>query len=457
MCGVYKRGPSHRRKPVNDYRIDITKELNYHINDNETFKGRHTNGPEGTFSRNRLLPFGHLIISILRMGKTGLQREMDSFFKEISNEEFNVRKITKGGFSKSRRNLAPEAFLELNDLVWRRFYKQADYLGYHGHKLLAVDGTYLNLPNHESIQEEFGRRGMGRGKKKDLPKSMCLLSALYDPVNYMTLDVQTGPTDGNEQELLLKHLAKVERGDILLLDRGYPSTTLFSALQTKGIHFIVRMRQHWLPVKEFMASRKRDTIVTMEVSDRHFENYQEQFPSMKKTVKCRLVKVRLENGDTEILCTSLLDTAKYKLKELEELYQIRWGIEEGYKMYKARVQVEAFSGRTATAIQQDIYAKVMMMTLCAALAFPIEERVIAEYNADKKKGKVKHHRKINRTYAYWSTKCILIGMFIKRLAQSALAAFDRQLEANTEIVRPGRHHKRKRRPPRLYHMNYKDV
>jgi hypothetical protein len=44
---------------------------------------------------------------------------------------------------------------------------------------------------------------MGRGKKKDLPKSMCLLSALYDPVNYLTLDVQTGPTDGSEQELLL--------------------------------------------------------------------------------------------------------------------------------------------------------------------------------------------------------------------------------------------------------------
>lgn len=50
----------------------------------------------------------------------------------------------KGGFSKSRRNLAPEAFLELNDLVWRCFYEQVDYLGYHGHKLLAVDGTYLN-------------------------------------------------------------------------------------------------------------------------------------------------------------------------------------------------------------------------------------------------------------------------------------------------------------------------
>jgi hypothetical protein len=65
-------------------------------------------------------------------------------------------------------------------------------------------------------------------------------------------------------------------------------------------------------------------------------------------------------------------------------------------MYKARVQVEAFSGKTATAVKQDIYAKAMMMTTCAALAFPIEERVIAEYNEEKQKGKIKHRRKINR-------------------------------------------------------------
>ncbi len=31
------------------------------------------------------------------------------------------------------------------------------YYGYHGHKLLAADGTFPNLPNHPSIHEEFDR------------------------------------------------------------------------------------------------------------------------------------------------------------------------------------------------------------------------------------------------------------------------------------------------------------
>jgi hypothetical protein len=103
---------------------------------------------------------------------------MDSFFQETEHEEFSIRRITKGGFSKSRWNLAPEAFMELNDIVWRGFYQQVDYLGYHGHKLLAVDGTFLNPPNHESIRKEFGVRDMGRGTKMCPKACVCYLCCM---------------------------------------------------------------------------------------------------------------------------------------------------------------------------------------------------------------------------------------------------------------------------------------
>jgi hypothetical protein len=61
------------------------------------------------------------------MGKSGLQREMDNFFKETENGQFSIRRITKSGFNRSRRKLAPEAFLELNDIIWKDFYKEVDY------------------------------------------------------------------------------------------------------------------------------------------------------------------------------------------------------------------------------------------------------------------------------------------------------------------------------------------
>jgi hypothetical protein len=213
----------------------------------------------------------------------------------------------------------------------------------------------------------------------------------------------------------------------------------------------------WLEVKEFAESPKQDMEVTFEVPDGDFVHYKTLFPEMKKTVKCRLVKIKDDKGEEQVLCTSLLKKEKYKRNDLSDLYRMRWGIEEGYKMYKARVQVEAFTGKTATAVRQDIYAKVMMMSLCAALAFPIEDKVVKEYEEAKRKGTVKHGQKINRTYAYWTTKGLLISMFIKRMIRTALSVFDKQVESNKEADRPGRQNPRKKRPPRLYHMNYKDL
>jgi len=272
------------------------------------------------------------------MGKTGLQRELDNFFRETEEEAFSIRRVTKGAFSQSRRKLAPEAFLKLNEIIWRDFYKEVDYLGYHGHKLLAVDGSFLNLPDHPSIREEFGTRRIGRGRQSGKEQSMCLLSMLYDPVNYLTLDVQTDHMDASELQLFLRHLDKVEKDDIVLLDRGYLARYIFSILQSKGSHFIVRMKSNWLPTKEFLKSRKQDMTIMMEVPDGDFDRYRQQFPRMRKQVKCRLVKIKDEQGNIQVLCTSLMDPVKYKLGELGELYRIRWAIEEGYKMYKARVR-----------------------------------------------------------------------------------------------------------------------
>ncbi len=393
----------------------------------------------------------------MRMGKSGLQREMDAFLKETEDVEFNIRQVTKSAFTQARQFLSPEAFLELSDLTVKNFYENVAFMGYKNHRLLAVDGGFLNLPDHPSIREEFGRRAFGRGTKKDVPKSMCLLSLLYDPANYMTLDVQTDHGDASELQLLLRHLPKTEQGDILLMDRGYPSRYLFSILMSLGLHFVVRMKPYWLPVKAFMKSKKQDIVVAMEVPDGDYDRYRQQYPEMKKVIKCRMVKVKDEQGNLQILCTSLLDPAKYKLNDLADLYKLRWGIEEGYKMYKARVQVEAFSGKTSIAVKQDIYAKILMMNLCASLAFPIEEKVVKEYREAKKNREVKYRRKINRTYAYWTTKVTLIAMFIKHKIKVALAVFDKQVEANTEAHRPGRKSPRKKKQPRLYHMNYKDL
>ena len=177
------------------------------------------------------------------------------------------------------------------------------------------------------------------------------------------------------------------------------------------------------------------------------------YPQMgDQAITCRLIKIKLENGDNEILCTSLTDMGKYKYLEFDSLYHYRWNEEEAYKLLKNRIELENFSGKTAIAVQQDFFAKILLMTLCAAYAHPIEQRVTDEYKADKERG---HDQKINRTNALSMTQDILISIMIKRQYKKALEAFDDIVEKTREIIRPGRSEPRKMKPKRPYSMNYK--
>lgn len=170
-------------------------------------------------------------------------------------------------------------------------------------------------------------------------------------------------------------------------------------------------------------------------------------------VNCRLIAITLENGTREILCTSVRDKEALPYECFADLYACRWNIEEGIKLFKSRLQLEAFSGKTAVAIKQDFYAKLFMMSLTAALAFPIEEKLLE----DQQNLERKHSYKINKTNALAYTKEIVHNLFLQGVIKPAIKAMDKVLKATVEVVRPNRknpRNKTKKKPPS---MNYKQL
>jgi hypothetical protein len=208
----------------------------------------------------------------------------------------------------------------------------------------------------------------------------------------------------------------------------------------------------WVQVRNFAKSDALECEVVFSLPKRDRDKLADYPHLLDTTITCRLVKVILEDGTTEILCTSLLDTVKYPREEFGELYHYRWNEEEAYKLLKCRAEVENFSGKTAISVKQDFFAKVFLMTLCAAYAFPIEEKVVEEYKADEKR---KFDQKINRTHALSVTRDILIGVFLKHQFTRALKAFDHLVENTREIIRPGRSVVRNKKPKKTYSMTYK--
>ena len=383
--------------------------------------------------------------------KSSIQRELDKFFKTISRSDFNIREVTKGAFTQARAKLSPWAFERLTEVAANTFYDEAEYYIWHGMRVLATDGTRLVLPNHPSVIEEFGQQQFG--PKADSPRSLAMASMLYDVLNQITIDAQLAPYASSERDLLMQHLDKIKPGDLLLLDRGYPCFWLLFLLKAKGIEFCVRLKDDWwLKVKDFTESDEKERIVTFTLPKKDRKKLAD-FPDMQDaTITCRLIKIELSNGEKEILCTSLVDSQKYLYEEFDKLYHYRWNEEEAYKLLKSRIELEYFSGKTARAVRQDFHAKVFLMTLCAAYAHPIEDRVVEEYKADQNR---KFDQKINRTNALSMTQDILIAVFLRKQFEKALNAFDEIVAKTREIIRPGRSNPRKKRPKQLYSMNYK--
>lgn len=385
--------------------------------------------------------------------KTSIQRDLDNFFKEVTDSDFNIRHVTKGAFSKARQLVDPYAFTRLNQIAVDTFYETASYDKWLGHRLLSCDGSRLVLPNHPTVIEEFGQHKFG--PKADSSRSLALCSTLYDALNYITIDAQIDKYASSERDLLVKHLDKVKKGDLLLLDRGYPCIWLLYLLQAKGVEFCVRMKDDWwTEVNEFYKSDEDEKIVEFNLPKKDYDKLSDHKDVIANPIKCRLIKVILDDGETEILCTSLLDPIKYKTEGFGKLYHFRWNHEESYKLLKNRAELENFSGKKAIAVKQDFHAKILCMTLCAAYAHPIEEKVIAEYKADKDR---KHSQKINRTNALSMLKSILIPIYIKNKFKKAMQAFDELVYKTREIIRLDRKNPRNHKPKKLYNMVYKRI
>lgn len=434
---------------IEDYREILSNNLAYEL-ENEEFKGHSKNGPKGVFTRDRKLTFKNLIVIII-IFKSSIQRELDRFFKVVKNDDFNIREVTKGALSQARAKLNPWAFKRLNEVACNTFYERVEYYIWYGLRVLAVDGSRLVLPNHPSVVKEFGQHSFG--PKADSPRSLAMASMLYDVLNQITIDAEIAPYSSSERDLLMKHIDKTKAGDILLLDRGYPCVWLLFLLKARGVEFCVRMKEDWwLTVKEFTESTDKERIVTFSLPKKDRKKLADYPEIMDQTITCRLIKIELETGEKEILCTSLTDMEKYEYVEFDSLYHYRWNEEEAYKLLKSRIELENFSGKTAIAVKQDFFAKVFLMTLCAAYAHPIEEKVTNEYKADKERV---HDQKINRTNALSMTQDILISVMIKKQYKKALEAFDDIVEKTREIIRPGRKVSREFKQKRPYSMNYK--
>ena len=301
------------------------------------------------FIRNRKLSFSMNILLILSALKHSIQTGIDQFLID-TDAVFDT--YSKQAFSKGRQRILPEAFLELHKKSVEFFYNEADYETYFGHRVLAVDGSKINLPYNSELLDIYGSQKSTNGLIQSL------VSCLTDVMNNVIIDGIMAPFDSSERELAKQNITNsvnmLTDNDIILFDRGYPSSELMQFLDKNGSKYIMRC----------------DATFLGKILKTHIEN---DFVTIHKFVKSgitltfRVVRFPISDETTEILVTNILD--EFDIADFKQLYNLRWGIEKTYNCIKNKFELESFSGTKPICILQDFYANLMLYNALAMVMY----------------------------------------------------------------------------------------
>lgn len=373
------------------------------------------------FIRNRKVSFAMNILLIFACLKRSIQTGIDQFIIDMDTG-FNT--YSKQAFSKRRQCILPEAFQELYRLSTEFFYKEAGYKTYSGYRILAVDGSKVNLPCNKELMEIYGCQ------KSTNNLIQSLVSCLTDVLNNVILYGIMAPCNGNGRELAKQHILNLSKiktdKDIILFDRGYPSAWLMQYIDQSGFKYIMRCST------SFVAS----------INKKNFTNdgiIKHKFKKNGKEVTFRILRFSISNNTTEVLVTNIFE--EFSTSNFKELYNMRWGIEKTYNCIKNRFGLESFSGTKLVCILQDFYANLYLYNALAMLMYGNNNKT-----PEKKDIETKYVYKINESQAVNKIRDNLIKavMAESKIERNKLfMKVYKQLQKELVPVRPNRTYKRK--------------
>nr|WP_321357880.1 IS4 family transposase [uncultured Draconibacterium sp.] len=397
---------------------------------------------ESAFTRKRSFSFKSLSLFILSSIQSSLQRELDRFFRIYNDSQITEQFVSKSAFSQARKKINPEAFKELNSWSVKHFYENYRYHKWKNHRLIAIDGSEVLLPSNAETIAKFGDYSHRRSDKSVV---LSRFSKCYDVLNRIAIDAVLTTRKEGEGTLAIQHLEKLSKDDLVIFDRGYPSLILLRTFLDTGINFCSRIAVgNWTAAKDLVNSNNKETVVTLEIPN-HLKKKFYSKGLNTSPIKLRLIKIRLKTGEDEVLITSLMDEQIYPHSCFKKLYNLRWGVEESYKVDKHQIRLEDFSGYSVQSIMQEFHAMILLSNLAA----------IFSYLPQKEIKKVKHNYKVSATIAISKMRDNLVSLFRNIGEINLIEKLVNSIWLNLIPIRNERSFERKVYRRRRYYYQYK--
>jgi Transposase DDE domain len=313
------------------------------------------------FSRKRLLSFTIIAVLILRGHKFSLQNALNKVFEALGKLRLTP---TNSALCQARQKISPELFVHLHHTARDDFYQlygqDGEVLTWRGHRVLAYDGSDLNLPNTPELQKAFSIQRNQHG----FQSVHALAGILYDVRNDIAIGAQLGPLQAEKNFLLNDLWSGTKPSDLIVMDRLFDDYVVIATAKKDDREVVIRCpRNSFAVVNEFWDSDETERLATLRMPQTAKTRKYVRQHGLPEAVQVRLMKFELETGEVEVLLTTLCDRRRYPTAEFKELYHWRWNEETFLDRIKNIFEVERFSGFSETAIKQDFFGVIFLATL----------------------------------------------------------------------------------------------
>jgi hypothetical protein len=266
-----------------------------------------------------------------------------------------VKVASKAAISQARTRLGVEPLKQLWEQTAQPLIKEGNAGSfYRGHRLVAIDGTTLDVPDTKANAAHFGKPGASRGQAA-FPQ--VRLVGLVETGAHALMAVAMAPYKTGEHTLAKLVVPSLAPDMLCLADRLFASFSLWQQASQTGAQLLWRVRANYrLPVETVLSDGSYlSTFYASTTDQRHKSN----------GMRVRVIEYTLENhpkGESYRLMTTLLDSTEAPALELAALYPERWEMEGVFDELKTHLrggQQVVLRSKTPTLVEQEIYGLLL--------------------------------------------------------------------------------------------------
>ena len=397
--------------------------------------------PNVDFSRNRKIPYENMILSLLTMEGTTLTNEL------LRQFGCSATTATSSAFVQQRKKILPIALESLfHDFAAQTFRED----NYNGYKLLAVDGSDIQIPTN--LNDEHSLFITKEGVK---PYNLLHLNALYNLLTHTYEDaIVFKRKEAFENKALTEMVDRstIKGKVIVIMDRGYEAYNNMAHIQEKGWFYLIRVKdfgQHKTGILhglDLPDTAEFDEYIDLNLTRKQTNEMKKLFqkkneyrkiahnktfdylPSKSKKsdatvlyhLPFRIVRFPISDNSYEVVVTNL-DATEFPPDSLKKLYGMRWGIETSFRDLKYTIGLLHFHSKKVEYILQEIFASLIIYNFSEL----ITSHVVIE------KGTRKYEYKVNFSVAVHICREFLLKVNIPPDIESLIARY-------ITPIRPGR-------------------